>query len=251
MNRFRLIAIFFCAICLLVVMTIYAKTIAERASPGYPGTAATRKVENTAQPSVTQKEILIDSYVVPGLPVTLSNVIAQVDQQDNQNDDWAAALQFSVKSQSKSKLTGLNLALLDFNGAGRLSQVDGWVKTIELLPAGSTEVRVELKRRITPGDRLVLAIERVNGTEGTRDVSFTDLARTVAALVTAAPTQAPAVQFASTALPDDYGSSLCRNALARAMALSQAGDKTRVTSYTCDQYDRSWSITFNGKILTQ
>jgi hypothetical protein len=206
-----------------------------------------------AHPQVAppQKEIPLESYVVPGLPVAISNVVAVADQRNNQNDDWAAILKFSATSQSAEKLTNLTLVLFDFNGGGHLRQVDGWSKKVELSPAKATEIVLGLKRRVTPGNRLVLTIERVNEVDGAHDVSFTDLARTVATLVEGKTPQAPAVQRAAGPITDDYGSILCHNAFVRAMNVSQAGDRTRVTSYTCDQNNLSWSFTFNGKILTQ
>jgi hypothetical protein len=198
-----------------------------------------------------EKEISIESYVAPGLPVTISNVVAVADQRNNQDDDWAEVLKFSVASRSEERLTSLSLVLLDFNAGGRLRQVDGWAKKVEPAPDGVTEIVLELKRRVKPGSRLVLTIERVNGVDSMRDVPFTDLAQTVAALVEGKTPEAPAVQRADAPLPEDFSSSLCHNAFTRAMNVSQAGDRTRVTSYTCDQNNFSWSFTFNGKLLTR
>jgi hypothetical protein len=208
---------------------------------------------NMAQPQgpAPKKEISIESYVVPGLPITMSNIVVVADKRNNQNDDWAEVLKFSVTNQGEERLTSLNLALLDFNRGGHLRQVDGWVKKVEMAPDSATEVVLGLKRRVTSGSRLVLTIERVNGVEGVQEVHFTDLAQTIAALVWGETPQAPGVQRADTPIPDDHSSSLCHNAFIRAMNLSQAGDRTRVTSYTCDQNNLSWSFTFNGKLLTR
>lgn len=53
------------------------------------------------------------------------------------------------------------------------------------------------------------------------------------------------------AVGEDFGSGFCINAYRRAVQLSEVGGKTPPTSFTCDQTERAYAYTFNGKTLSK
>jgi hypothetical protein len=202
-------------------------------------------------PSAPAKVIALDAYVAPGVPVALSNVVAEVEKTDNDKVDGVARVKFQLMTPGSAAVGSVSLTLFEFNGGGRLRRVGGWLREVGLSPGSPQDASLELRRRLTNGDRLVLAVERASGAAGTWETSFTDLAQAVALLVTGRGPLTPAVQASAQQLPDDFGADYCAGALRRAMALSQAGDKASVTSFGCNQSDRSYSFTYQGKSLTR
>jgi hypothetical protein len=47
------------------------------------------------------------------------------------------------------------------------------------------------------------------------------------------------------------GAAACGKAFRRAMALANSGEKSGLTSFTCNQHKRSFSFSFNGKSLSK
>lgn len=201
------------------------------------------------QPTPQLKTFPLDFYIAPGFPVAVSNAVIISPKAANEKQDNIAQAKFTVANRDAARVNSLYLAILDFQNAAKLRRVDGWVKDVRLAPGSSTEITFELGRRVTQGDKLILAVERVNGEAATRDADFLDLAQNVAAALNGGNPAGPRIETSSAPLSDDSGAALCSNAFRRAMALTQTGDKSGVTSLACDQAGRSFTFTFNGKTL--
>lgn len=235
--------------CVLVAcaisLAIASRPIASRSIKSLPVTQDSPQ----QQPTPQLKTFPLNFYVAPGFPLVVSNAVIISPKAANEKQEGVALAKFTVTNRDAAKVNSLYLALLDFQNAAKLRRVDGWVKDVRLAPGSSTEITFELGRRVTMGDKLILAIERVNGVEATRDTNFLDLAQNVAAVLSGGNPAGPRIESSSAILPDDSGAALCSNAFRRAMALTQTGDKSGVTSFTCDQAERSFTFTFNGKTL--
>lgn len=203
----------------------------------------------SSQATPVPKTIPLAAFVATGMPVVLSNVVALTARAENEKADRPAQLRFIVAGAGRSDLTSLNLLLYDFDEKGLLRRVDGWIRNIDLAAErGAATITIDLERRLQPNHKQVLAVERVNSAKGTWDALPVDLGRAAANAL--AGTQAnAAIQRADVSLPDDYGAAVCSNGFSRAQLLTQAGDGASVTSYTCNQHERSFTFTFAGKAL--
>ncbi len=197
--------------------------------------------------------VSLDHLVPVGIQVAVSQLALvsepSASPKGGKTVSGPAQLKFRLQPQGSEKLTSVNLALFEYGENGALRAVNGWVRQQELSDPGGAEFTLDLERRVAPGARLVLAVERGNSRETTRDTAFTDLARAGNAKAVGRPFIIPASKSSASAMPDDSGSALCANALRRAMSLAQSGDKAGVTSFTCDQHNRTFTFTFNGKNL--
>lgn len=221
----------------------YAGMRSRRASPSKV-IAAKAAVASADQ---AQKVIALESYVPPGVPVALTNAVALIDKTDNPAVDGPAQVRFNVAAPGGEALASLSLALFEFDG-NKLRRVQGWLRNANLSPTAPAEITLDLNRRLKPGGRTVLAVERASGQAGTWETAFADLATAVAG---GKVPVAPAVNHSAEPLPDDYGAAFCADALRRAMALKQVGDRENVTSLACDRTGRTFGFTYNGKSLTQ
>jgi hypothetical protein len=142
----------------------------------------------------------------------------------------------------------LNFVLLGFKSSGEIELVKGWVRNVDFSVAQSANVTLNLDRRITNGDKLVLAVERANSPSATYQTDFSELSLAVIGNIRKQGEAPVPVQRSSNSLPDEAGADLCNNALRRAMSLMQnsekKGDKFGITSLRCDQQDRSYTITY-------
>lgn len=195
------------------------------------------------------KTIPLAAFVATGMPVVLSNVAALTARAENEKTDRPAQLRFTVAGAGRNDLTSLNLLLYDFDEQGLLRRVDGWIKNIDLAAErGAATITIDLERRLQPNHKQVLAVERVNSEKGTWEAKPVDLSRAAANALAGAQANA-AIQRADVSLPDDYGAAVCSNGFSRAQLLTLAGDGTNITSYTCNQQERSFTFTFAGKTL--
>lgn len=234
----------------LVSFGIASRTIASRGVKPVNVTSTTAPVAPQQQPTPEVKVFSLPVYVASGFPVVIANPVVLSPKVANEKQDRAASARFTIANRDTNKINSVNLVLMEFQGAARLWRVDSWIKEVSLNAGASTEITVELERRVLPGDKLVLAVERVNGSATTRDSNFLDLARAVADSLTGNNPPPLAVQNLTPPVPDDSGAALCSNAFRRAMTLTQAGDRTSVTAFTCDQAERSYVFTFSGKSLS-
>ncbi len=188
------------------------------------------------------------TYVPPGAPVVFSNLTISGDQTGARQ--FLSSLKLRVATPGNDRLTSLNLMLFEFDAEGKLRRVDGWVRDVDLAAGKFTELTLPVERRARGGHRLALALERANGPGRRWETDFADLAKGVAAAASGNPPVNPAVRQEQPA-EEDTGAALCGSGYRRALALAQAGDGSGITSYTCDQHERSYQFTFNGKVLTK
>ena len=211
-----------------------------------PQQSSTAPLQAAAEP--LPKEFPLDSFVPPGVPVTLSNVTASILKSEDNKHDGPAEIRLQVAPTGGERVQSLNLVLLGFKSTGDLELVKGWVRTADFSLAANANLTLDLNRRITNGDKLVLLVERARSAAATWQTDFSELSLAVIAKVRKQNETPVPVQRATTSLPDDSGADLCNNALRRAVALMQSsdrkGDKFGITSLRCDQQDRSYTFTY-------
>ncbi len=194
------------------------------------------------------KEFPLDSLVPTGLPVTLANVIASLEKSEDNKIDGPAQVKLQVAALGGEKVQSLNFVLLGFKSSGEIELVKGWVRNVDFSLVGSANLTLDLNRRITNGDKLVLAVERAKSAEATYQTDFSELSLAVIGNVRKQGETPVPVQRSTQSLPDEAGADLCNNALRRAMSLMQnsekKGDNFSITSLRCDQQDRSYTITY-------
>lgn len=193
-------------------------------------------------------EFPLDSFVPVGVPVTLSNVIASILKSEDNKKEGPAQVKLQVALPTGEKVQSLNFVLLSFRSSGELELVNGWVRNADFSVAKNANVTLDLNRRITNGDKLVLTVERARSSTTTYQTDFSELSQAVIANVRKQGDSPVPVQRATTSLPDESGANLCNNALRRAVSLMQSsdkkGDKIGITSLRCNQQDRSFTITY-------
>ena len=197
------------------------------------------------------KEFPLDSYVPAGVPVTLSNVIASILKSEDNKKDGPAQVKLQVLLPTGEKIQSLNFVLLSFKSSGELELVKGWVRNADFSVAKNANVTLDVNRRITNGDKLVLTVERARSAATTYQTDFSELSQAVIANVRKQGESPVPVQRATAPLPDESGADLCNNALRRAVSLMQSsdkkGDKFGITSLRCDQQEHSYTFTY-GKL---
>jgi hypothetical protein len=201
--------------------------------------------EPAQQPTPVQKTFPLNTYVARGFPLLVSNAVVVSTRGASEKSDAPATARFTVANRDTARINSLTLTIFEFQG-NRLRRVDGWIRDVALNANATADITLDLARRVTAGDKLILAIERTNGPSATRDVNF--LALAVNASASGVPPDTP-VTSAGQPLPDDVGPSFCHNVLRRVMTLKNAGDRTSVTALSCDQADRSYTFSFNNKAL--
>lgn len=194
----------------------------------------------------------VDNYAPPELPVVLADsvVISERGAGKGSTVEGPAALTFKVTGR-QAGISEVTFAVMEFDAAGRLIRVDGYVRGVETGPGKPAELILDLRRRVIPGTKLVLSAERAGASADTWDTPFSELAKTVAGRVTGKRQPDPAVKRDGGSQPGDVGATLCLNGFRRATELTQSGEPTGVTSFTCDQSDRSFTFTLSGKTLVQ
>jgi hypothetical protein len=244
MKQLRPVTLFI-TIASLIVGAVMAAVVFNKRALSF-GRTDSAKEANVVSPAVLAPQ----AFVPDGLPVVLSDINAITLSQDNDKQAFVSALQFQLVASGRDQLTSLNLMVFEFDSEGKLRRVNAWVRPVDLSSGKTEEITLPIERRLPNGNRLLLGVERANGPSSRWETDFADLAKGMAAaaghqrLVNIAARQEQPAQ-------DDSGALLCSEGFRRALALAQAGDKTGITSYTCNQHDRSYQFTFNGKVLTQ
>ena len=242
MKRLRLATLFIAIAFLSVGAMMAAVAFNKRALSA--GGAASAEGAQGASPIVLAPQ----AFVPDGLPIVLSNLNAVTENRGDNKQAFVSALQFQVVTPVSDRLTSLNLMVFEFDSDSKLQQVDGWIRPVDLSSSKATEITLPLERRLTAGNRLLLAVERAGGAVRRWETNFADLARGSASVIVGGQSPAGLARNEAPA-PDDTGAAVCSNAFRRAMALANSGEKSGLTSFTCNQHKRSFSFSFNGKSL--
>ena len=244
MKRLRPVTLFI-TIASLVVGAVVAITAFNKRDLSTSGVSSAEGVR-VASPAVPAPQ----TFVPDGLPVVLSDLNTITETRGKNKQAFVSALRFRAVTPGSDRLTSLNLMVFEFDSEGKLRQVNGWVRPVDLSSDKSAEIELPLGRRLPNGNRLLLVVERANGVTNCWETDFADLARGAAASVVG-QTSFNAAARQEQPVQDDSGASLCINGYRRADALAQLGDGSGITSYTCDQHEGSYQFTFNGKVLTR
>jgi len=193
----------------------------------------------------------LGAFVARDLPVTLTEVVATGGRGQSDKAESLPRLQMKVVGKGVTSVRNVSLSLFEFDAGGGLRRVDGWVRRVNLTDSrGMADVTIELERRFAPNSRLMLSVDRVNADTDTWETPFLTLAQAARQAAAGAPDADARVDRSGQPAPDLAGAALCSYAQGRAMWLAQAGDKGGYTSFTCDQSERSYSITFASKRIT-
>ena len=133
---------------------------------------------------------------------------------------------------------GMPVTLSEAGGKPR--RIDGWIRTLE---AGENEISLPVNRRLRPGGRLVLTVERANAADRSWSAEMGSLARGAAAVL-AGQGASDAVARQESATAEDAGPALCANGLRRVRRVAESyspSDRAAISSFTCDQRERSFS----------
>ena len=198
------------------------------------------------QPVITT--LLLPGIVPVGLPAALTEVTATVESDSNGKSQRVSAIHLQAASVGAEKLASLNPTVLEFDERGGLRRVDGFLKRLDLSPGKPEAVSLPIDRRVRNGYRLALAVERADGATRHWEADFNELARGVATVIAGSPT-ANVTARSDVASAPDTGAAFCAGGMRRATALAQAGDKSGLAGYTCNQTEASFTISFNGKAL--
>ena len=218
--------------------------------------AATKFKWWTPPPNVPQqiqreaviKESPIETFVPSGLLLTLTNAIVVRDKNENDKSEASTVIQVQITAGGTAKLTSYNLMLLEYSPSGKLSYVNGWLRNDELPVGKPVKLSLEVDRRITSVNRLVLAVERVNNVLMTVSTDFAELAQ---AAMSNKPVLDLPLSRSETPLSDDFGAEICSNAFRRAMSFTQAqekkGDSIGISTISCNQEERSFVFGYSDK----
>jgi hypothetical protein len=190
------------------------------------------------------QSIVIGAYVAPGFPIRFTEAVAV-------NDKGASTLSYTLANTDANAVNGLNLALFDFNPAGRLMKIQSWRLQADLKSGASEKFSLALKHRVTPGDRLILSVDSIRGGAGGWKTNFGELAVAASILVVGGQGPPPSVSRTDASLPDSYGADYCSEAFGKAFRLSKVGDAKRLTSFSCDRDRRSFAFCFGAKSLNR
>jgi hypothetical protein len=235
MKRLRPVALSILAASVLVMMIGHAKTRVLRSAAGGLRSASTQ-----AQP----QSIDVGLFVAQGMPVRFAEAVAK-------NDKGSADLTYTLTNNSGGAIGGFDLALFDFNPAGKLMGVQSWSVQQEIEAGGSQSFSLNLRHRAAPEDRLALCVEAVRGEADAWQVDFNDLAQTVGASVVGVTVTPPEVKRRAEKIPESFGGAYCSDAFGRAFRLAKSGDGKGLTSFICDRDQHFSAFSFSAKNLVQ
>jgi hypothetical protein len=201
------------------------------------------------RPAIVTAVPLAVTLVPAGLPVALSDSTATLESSGDKAQ-LVSAVNFQVASLNAEKLTSLNLAVLEFDPQGALRRVDGFARRVDLSAGRTQTITLPINHLVRTGHRLALTVDRADSADRRWEADFNELARGVATVLAGNPTANVSARNESAASPES-GALLCAGGSRRALALAAAGDRSGITSYTCNQQQRSFQFTFNGKALLQ
>lgn len=244
MKRLRPVILLIIILSILGLMIGFAKTRILRSLSSHGKRLAPLQANNY---TIGAKEFPLDSFVPAGMPVMVSSVIASIPTSEDNKIERPAQVKLQVSASSGEKVKSINFVLLGFKGSGELELIKGWVRNVDFTIATSADLILDLNRRIKNGDKLVLAVERINSITAAYQTDFSELSQFVIAKVRKEGETPVVVQREARSLPDESGADLCNNVLRRAMSLAQRrekkDDKIDITSLLCNQQDRSYTFT--------
>jgi hypothetical protein len=217
----------------LILMIGYAKT---RILSGAAGNSHIASAPAQPQP------IDVRLFVAQGVPVQFTGAIAMKDK-------GSADLAYTIVNNSGGSIGGFDLTLFDFNPAGKLMGVQSWSVQTNVEASERQSFSVNLRNRVTPGDRLVLCVEAIRGDASAWQVDFNDLAQAIGASVAGIRATSPDVKQRAEKIPESFGAAYCSDAFAKAFRLAKSGDGKGLTSFTCDRNQRFSAFSFGAKSL--
>lgn len=240
MKQLRFIAMLvFAGSCLLSLIAVSAKTdIWRNSANNAVGLAEISK--QSQQP--TPLDALI--FNASGLPIRIAAITAS-------NDRGAANLNYTIVNTGTTNVGSVDLAIFDFNPAGKLMSVQTWNLQTAVGAGATRNLSLQLKRRATPGRRLVISVEAARGDAGTWQVGFDELAQAIAASITGPQGAVPVARQSTEKIPESHGAAFCSEAFGRAFRLSKTGDGKALSAFTCDRNQRFSAFGFNEKSLTR
>jgi hypothetical protein len=229
------VALTLTAVALLVAVMVYAGSIVRKAG----------SVSRAAVPEQTPVpvETGIATLTAADMSVALKSaklVNEQVKPKKEDKEKTSSKLKYQLENQGRAKVADVSLILFEYNPAGRLTRVEGWVERVELTGAEKKEFVRELKKAFTSGS-LILSVEQSFGTDESRQSAFADLATAADNLVAGKTAALPAtLSRAGEPLPET-GAELCHLALRRAMEIRGRG-QVGIGSLDCNQAEGSWAF---------
>lgn len=211
------------------------------------GTFFTRSKPPQPEPNVQlQQPRPIDAlfFNASGLPIRVTAITAV-------NDRGASNLSYTIANTVGTKVSSVDLAAFDFNPTGSLMGVQTWNLQTNVDASASRSLSLNLKRRVTPGRRLVISVVAVRGDAGTWQVGFDELAQAIAGSITNPQGPVPVAKQNPEKIPELYGAAFCSDAFGKAFRLSKIGDGEALSAFTCDRSQRFSAFGFNAKNLTR
>jgi len=231
MKRIRPVTLSILIASALVLMIGYAKTRALRSAAGGGSRIASPQA---------QQAIGVGVFVSQEMPVRFAEAVAR-------NDKGSADLTYTLTNNSGGSIGGFDLALFDFNLAGKLMGVQSWRVETKIEAGASQSFPLNLRHRAVPGGRLVLCVEAVRGDADAWQVDFNDLAQAIGASVEGATVTPPEVKRRAEKVSVSFGGAYCSDAFAKAFRLAKSGDGKGLTSFACDRNQRFSAFGFDAK----
>jgi hypothetical protein len=235
MKRLRPVTLFILIASALGLMIGFAKTRILRSMAGGA---------HIASPQAQPQPINVGLFVVQGMPVQFSDVIVR-------NDKGSADLGYTLVNNSGGLIGGFDMALLNFNTAGKLMGIQSWSVQTNVGASARQSFSRNLRHKVTPGDRLVLCVEAIRGDAKMWWVEFNDLAQAIGASVTGANVTPPEVKQRAEKIPESFGGAYCSDAFGKAFRLAKSGDGKGLTSFACDRDQRFSAFRFSAKSLVK
>jgi hypothetical protein len=236
MKRLRPVALSILVASVLALMIGYAKTRVLLSAAG----GGSRIASPQAQP----QPIDVGLFVAQGMPVQFAEAVAK-------NDKGSPDLTYTLTNNGGGSIDGIDLALFDFNPAGKLMEVQSWSPQTKIEAGASQTFSLKLRHRMTPGNRLVLCVEAIRGDAGAWQVDFNDLAQAMGASVAGVSATPPEVKQRAEKIPESFGGAYCSDAFGRAFLLAKSDDGKGLTSFICDRDQHFSAFSFSAKNLVQ
>ena len=128
----------FIALFFIVAFAVATFAVAQRMLK----TGQQKAVQAAATP--LPKEFPLDSFVPTGVPITLSNVIANLQKSKDDQHDGPAQVKLQVALPTGEKVTSLNFVLLGFKESGELELVKGWVRSVDFSATSNANMTLDL-----------------------------------------------------------------------------------------------------------
>ncbi len=184
----------------------------------------------------------VDAIVPEGMPIG----IATATEEDNEKGHEIKA---TIFGKGTGKINSIAYTTYEFDPTGNLVRVEGGIKRIDLEAGKVAPLSIVPQRRSNPKNRLMLALEKATAEKESWSASHLELANAGAEKAKSKPASALKGKKDKEAVTEDFGSGFCINGYRRALELSTVGEKTPPTSFTCDQNERAYAFTFQGKTL--